>query len=221
MPKHFLFAICSLCFSVVACNLACGGTQNSAAAAHAVTDTTKYGALDTATFASGCFWCVEAIFESLRGVQSAESGYSGGKTQNPTYEEVCSHTTGHTETVQIYYDPTMISYQTLLEVYFGSCDPTQANGQGPDHGDSYRSVIFFRNDTERDAAESMKAKLNASSRFIKRIAVDIMPLERFWLAEQYHQDYERLHPENSYVRNVSVPRLNRMKKVFPALLKAE
>ena len=119
-----------------------------------------FGKLDTATFAAGCFWCEEAIFEGLKGVKDAVSGYSGGHTQNPTYEEVCSHTTGHAETVQLYYDPSLISYQTLLEVYFVGQDPTQVNGQGPDHGDSYRSVIFYRNDTERSLAETYIKQLN-------------------------------------------------------------
>lgn len=180
---------------------------------------TIYGKLDTATFAAGCFWCEEAIFESLKGVKEAVSGYSGGHTTNPTYEAFCSHTTGHTETVEVYYDPAIISYQTLLEVYFASQDPTQVNGQGPDHGDSYRSVIFYRSATERDLAEAYKQKLNDSGKYSKPIAVIIQPFKIFYMAEDYHQDYERNHHENPYVRNVSIPRLNRMKAQFPALLK--
>ncbi len=180
-----------------------------------------YGKLDTATFAAGCFWCVEAIFESLKGVKEAVSGYSGGHTKNPTYEEVCSHTTGHTETVEVYYDPEMISYQTLLEVYFASQDPTQVNGQGPDHGDSYRSVIFYRTETERNLAEAYKKQLNDSGKYSKPIAVIIEPFKVFYMAEAYHQNYERNHPENGYVRNVSIPRINRMKAQFPQLLKSQ
>lgn len=178
-----------------------------------------YGPLDTATLASGCFWCVEAIFERIKGVKEAVSGYSGGKTKNPTYEQVCSHTTGHTETVQVFYDPKIVSYRTLLEVYFGSMDPTQVNGQGNDRGDSYRSVIFFKNETERAAAEAYKKELGESGKFSAPIAVIIQPLEVFYLAEDYHQNYERNHPENPYVQAVSIPRIKRMERDFPKLLK--
>ncbi len=178
-----------------------------------------YGPLDTATLASGCFWCVEAIFERIKGVKEAVSGYSGGKTKNPTYEQVCSHTTGHTETVQVFYDPKIVSYRTLLEVYFGSMDPTQVNGQGNDRGDSYRSVIFYKNETERAAAEAYKKELGESGKFSAPIAVIIQPLEVFYLAEDYHQNYERNHPENPYVQAVSIPRIKRMERDFPKLLK--
>ena len=178
-----------------------------------------YGRLDTATFASGCFWCVEAIFESLKGVKEAVSGYSGGSTKNPTYEAVSAHNTGHTETVQLYYDPKIITYQTLLEVYFASQDPTQVNGQGPDHGDSYRSAVFYHNVAQRDLAETYKQQLDASGKFSKPIAASIEPLKVFYMAEEYHQNYEKQHPENPYVQNVSVPRLKRMQKQFPQLLK--
>ncbi len=186
---------------------------------HATTDSTVYGALDTATFASGCFWCVEAIFESLKGVKEAESGYSGGHTKNPTYEQVCSHTTGHTETVQVYYDPKIISYETLLEVYFASMDPTQVEGQGPDHGDSYRSVIFYRTAQEQQQAEAYKKKLGESGKYNKPIAVIIEPLKVFYIAEDYHQNFEKNHPDQPYVRAVSIPRLKKMQAQFPALLK--
>ena len=181
--------------------------------------TVVYGTLDTATFASGCFWCVEAIFESLTGVKEVVSGYAGGHTKNPTYEEVCSHTTGHTETVQVYYDPKMVTYQTLLNVYFASMDPTQVEGQGPDHGDSYRSVIFYHNATEQQLAEAEKKKLGDSGQYKAPIAVIIEPLKVFYEAEGYHQNYEKNHPENPYVRGVSVPRLKRMQAKFPELLK--
>lgn len=184
-----------------------------------VPDTTVYGKLDTATVASGCFWCVEAIFESLKGVKEAVSGYAGGHTKNPSYEEVCSHTTGHTETVQVLYDPKIISFQTLLEVYFASMDPTQVEGQGPDRGDSYRSVIFYHNEAQRTAAEAYKQQLGASGKYNKPIAVDIQPLMVFYRAEEYHQDYEVNHPENPYVQSVSIPRLKRMQAQFPELLK--
>lgn len=186
---------------------------------HKKVDKTVYGKLEKAYFAAGCFWCEEAIFESLKGVKEAVSGYSGGHTQNPTYEEVNTETTGHAESVEVYYDPQMISYQTLLEVYFASQDPTQVKAQGPDHGDSYRSIIFYSNESEKIAAESYKKLLNESGKYKKPIAVEIVPFEKFWQAEEYHQDYERNHPENPYVQNVSIPRIERMKAQFPHLLK--
>lgn len=212
----FLFAVTAL---LSACNASSGKPVQSKGAEVIQTVPEVYGKLDTAIFASGCFWCVEAIFESLKGVKEAVSGYSGGRTKNPTYEEVCSHTTGHTETVQIMYDPAMISYETLLQVYYASQDPTQVGGQGPDHGDSYRSVIFYKNETEKSLAEAQKKQLNESGKYNKPIAVIIEPFKVFYTAEAYHQNYERNNPENGYVRNVSVPRLKRMQKQFPQLLK--
>jgi peptide-methionine (S)-S-oxide reductase len=219
MIKRLFFSLFAATALLSSCNAFSGKPVGSTASEKPQPDPVMYGKLDTAIFAAGCFWCEEAIFESLKGVKEAESGYSGGHTTNPTYEEVCSHTTGHTETVRVYYDPAMISYQTLLEVYFASQDPTQVNGQGPDHGDSYRSVIFYRNETERTLAENYKKQLNDSGKYNKPIAVIIEPLKVFYLAEGYHQNYEKNHPENGYVRNVSIPRLNRMKVQFPNLLK--
>ncbi len=213
-----LIAALSLLMSCNACSdKTTGGVPAHEAAAQP--DRTVYGQLDTATFAAGCFWCEEAIFERLKGVKEAVSGYAGGHTKNPTYEQVGSHTTGHAETVQVYYDPRMISYQTLLEVYFASQDPTQVNGQGPDHGDSYRSVIFYKNEVERTQAEAYKKQLDASGKYSDPIAVIIEPLRVFYPAEEYHQNYERLNPDNPYVRNVSVPRIKKMEEKFPQLLK--
>jgi peptide-methionine (S)-S-oxide reductase len=219
MYKTLFFAHFTAALLLFSCNSFSSGTSDQKRVAHPNAEEVAYGKLDTATFASGCFWCVEAIFESLKGVKEAVSGYSGGHTKNPTYEEVCSHTTGHTETVQVYYDPNMVSYQTLLEVYFASQDPTQVNGQGPDHGDSYRSVIFYQTEEEHNLADTYKKQLDASGKYKKPIAVIIEPLNIFYKAEAYHQDYERNHPENPYVRNVSVPRIEKMKAQFPALLK--
>ena len=209
-------------FSTIAALTACNSATNTTASKvpyQPQQETVVYGKLDTATFAAGCFWCVEAIFERLKGVKEAESGYAGGHTTNPTYEEVCSHTTGHTETVQVFYDPIMISYQTLLEVYFASQDPTQVNGQGPDRGDSYRSVIFYRTEAERTAAEAYKKQLDASGKYSAPIAVIIQPFKVFYRAEAYHQNYEVNHPENPYVQRVSIPRIKRMEVQFPQLLK--
>ena len=219
MLKKLIFSLFAATALLSACNASSGKPIGSSATESAPAIPVSYGKLDTATFAAGCFWCEEAIFESMKGVKEAVSGYSGGHTQNPTYEEVCTHTTGHTETVQVFYDPTMISYQTLLEVYFGSQDPTQVNAQGPDHGDSYRSVIFYRNETERNLAEAYKKQLNDSGKYSKPIAVIIEPFKIFYIAEAYHQNYEQNNPDNPYVQRVSIPRLNRMKAQFPQLLK--
>ncbi|MEO6760325.1 MAG: peptide-methionine (S)-S-oxide reductase MsrA [Saprospiraceae bacterium] len=223
MFQKLVFPFATAVVLLISCNAFSGKTDHSVATASnepvVPAAPVNYGPLDTATFAAGCFWCEEAIFESLQGVKDAVSGYSGGHTKNPTYEEVGSHTTGHTETVQVYYDPQVINYQTLLEVYFASQDPTQVNGQGPDHGDSYRSVIFYQNAAQHDQAEAYKKQLDASGKFSKPIAVIIQPLEAFYMAEDYHQNYEKIHPENPYVQNVSIPRINRMKAQFPQLLK--
>jgi len=174
-----------------------------------------------AYFASGCFWCVEAVYESVRGVQEAVSGYAGGKHPNPTYRLIGTGTTGHSETVAVYYDPELVSFATLVDVYYGSQDPTTVNGQRPDFGSQYRSIIFYQNEEEKKIAEAAKAALAASGEYDKPIATEIVSLEKFYPAEDYHQDYERLNPNNPYVRGVSVPRLKRFQKKFPELLKEE
>ena len=174
--------------------------------------------LQTAYFASGCFWCVEAIFESIDGVEEVVSGYSGGKEKNPTYEQVSAGLTGHAESVKIYYDSTKVSYQTLLEVFFGSHDPTTSNQQGPDRGKQYRSAIFYKNTGEKTAAETYILELLKAKTFSK-ITTEIAPFSVFYEAEEYHQDYEQANPDNSYVRAVSIPRLNKFKQKFPKLLK--
>jgi peptide-methionine (S)-S-oxide reductase len=180
---------------------------------------TQLKELSTAYFASGCFWCVEAVFESVRGVEEAVSGYAGGNKQNPTYRQIGTGQTGHSETVEVYYDPKVVSYETLVKVFYGSHNPTTVNGQHPDYGSQYRSIIFYQNDEEKKIAESFKAKLAASGKYDQPIATEIVPLVKFWKAEDYHQDYERLNPDNGYVRNVSVPRLRKFQKKFPELLK--
>jgi peptide-methionine (S)-S-oxide reductase len=183
------------------------------------TSTKKTSELSKAYFGSGCFWCVEAIFESVEGVEEAISGYAGGTKSNPTYEEVGGGLTNHTEAVEVYYDPDVVSYATLLKVYYGSHNPTTVNGQRPDFGKQYRSMILYSNEMEGKAAEDFKKALGASGKYSDPIATEIEPLTKFWAAEDYHQDYEKRNPNNSYVRNVSVPRLNAFKAKFPELLK--
>ena len=172
-----------------------------------------------AYFASGCFWCVEAVFESVKGVEEAISGYAGGKELNPTYQQVGAGKTGHTEAVEVYYDPSVIDYKTLLEVYYGSHDPTTVNGQHPDYGRQYRSAIFYQTKEEKKLIESFIANLNASKEYDKPIATEVVPFEKFWQAEDYHQNYEKLNPNQPYVRSVSIPRLKRFQAKFPDLLK--
>lgn len=184
-----------------------------------LTDTTRYGKLDTAYFASGCFWCVEAVYERLYGVKEAVSGYAGGSTKNPTYEQVGGGGTGHAEALEVFYDPKLISYETLVKVYFGSQNPTQVNGQGPDNGSAYRSIIFYRNAAEQKIAETQKQLLADSGKFSAPIAAEIVPFTVFYNAEDYHQNYERQHPENPYVQRISIPRLRKMEALFPELLK--
>jgi peptide-methionine (S)-S-oxide reductase len=174
--------------------------------------------LKKAYFASGCFWCVEAIYESIKGVEEAISGYSGGHTKNPTYELSNTGKTGHAEAVEVIYDPEVVSFSTLVDVYFGSQNVTQVNGQGPDLGTQYRSIIFYQNSEQRKIIERKIEELNATLTPLK-VAAEVKPFEKFWVAEDYHQNYERLHPNQGYVRAVSIPRLNRFKEKFPELLK--
>jgi len=170
-----------------------------------------------AYFASGCFWCVEAIFESIKGVDEVINGYAGGHTLNPTYRASNTGKTGHAEAVEVIYDPKNISFSTLVDVYFGSQNPIQFNGQGPDIGSQYRSIIFYQNDAQNQIILNKKQAL--SSKLNKTLAAEIMPFLKFWVGEDYHQNYERLHPESTYIQRISIPRLNRFKQKFPHLLK--
>lgn len=176
-------------------------------------------ALSQATFASGCFWCVEAVFESVKGVEEAVSGYAGGKEANPTYESVSAHTGLHAETVQVYYDPAVVSYASLLKVYFASQDPIQINGQGPDHGESYRSIIFYRTPAEKMQAEKYIAEIQ--KKYSKPIAAELLPFVKFWVGENYHQDYVKNNPDVGYVRGESIPRIKRFQKQYPELIKPD
>lgn len=173
----------------------------------------------SAYFASGCFWCVEAVYESVKGVEESISGYSGGHTKNPTYEASNTGKTGHAEAVEIIYDPNVVSFETLVDVYFSSQNPTQVNGQGPDNGSQYRSIIFYQNKEQKQIILKKKAELFKELNV--KIAAEVYPFQIFWIAEDYHQNYERLHPNNGYIKNVSIPRLNRFKAKFPKELLKE
>lgn len=170
-----------------------------------------------AYFASGCFWCVEAIYESVNGVEEVINGYSGGYTLNPTYEASNTGRTGHAEAVEVIYNPSIINFSTLIDIYFGSQNPTQVNGQGPDRGSQYRSIIFYQIDEQKQIIKKKKKAL--AKKINTTISAEIYPFQKFWVAEDYHQNYERLHPENGYIQRISIPRLNKFKKRFPHLLK--
>jgi|TARA_R110002020_G_scaffold63136_1_gene168257 peptide-methionine (S)-S-oxide reductase len=174
--------------------------------------------LEKAYFASGCFWCVEAIYESVQGVQESISGYSGGHTENPTYESSNTGRTGYAEAVEIIYDPNVVSFKQLVDVYFGSQNVTQVNGQGPDNGSQYRSIIFYQNDAQKQIIDTKIAELEKEYGE-GNVAAQVLPFQKFWIAEGYHQNYERNNPNNPYIQNVSIPRLRKFQKKFPQLLK--
>lgn len=171
-----------------------------------------------AYFASGCFWCVEAIFETVKGVDYAESGYTGGSIKNPTYETICTGKTGHAETVKVRYDTTVISYKELLRVFFNSHDPSTLNKQGPDYGTQYRSAIFYSNDYEKSLASEYIKQLKKDGKF-KTITTQVEQLTTFYKAEAYHQDFEKNNPNNPYIKGVSHPRMDAFKKKSKELLK--
>jgi peptide-methionine (S)-S-oxide reductase len=173
-----------------------------------------------AYFASGCFWCVEAVFESVIGVEEAVSGYAGGFTKNPTYQTIGTGKTGHAETVAVYYNPKKVNFETLVTVFFGSHDPTTKNGQHPDYGSQYRSIAFYETKSEKQIIENAIAKLNKEV-YNGKIATEVTKQTKFYEAEEYHQDFEKRNPNQGYVKAVSIPRLNRFKSKFPELLKKE
>lgn len=171
-----------------------------------------------AAFASGCFWCTEHIFEAVVGVDSAVSGYAGGTVPNPTYELVNTETTGHAETVLVYYDPAIINFEELTRVFFTSHDPTTPNRQGPDVGSSYRSILFYQNEEEKDLAEQAIREFSGS--FTDPIVTHVKALKEFYRAEGYHQDYIHHNPNTSYVRGVSIPRFEKFKAAYKGKLKS-
>jgi len=173
--------------------------------------------LDTATFAGGCFWCVEASFEQIKGVFEAVSGYAGGNKNTANYQLVSSGRTKHAEAVQVYYDPSVIDYETLLEVFFTAHDPTQLNRQGWDVGTQYRSEIFYHNREQKRIAEAKIEEIGP--RFKKQIVTVVSELKGFYIAEDYHQDYEKKHPNESYIQNVSKPKIDKVAKKFKNRLK--
>jgi len=184
-----------------------------------MTQLQSYGQKETATFGNGCFWCTEAIFKSLKGVETVESGYSGGKLKNPTYKEVCSGLTGHAEVIQITFDPTIITFKELLEVFWETHDPTTLNRQGADVGTQYRSAIFYHSPEQKAAAEKYKAELNKENVYNKPVVTEITAFDKFYKAEDYHQNYYSNNSTQGYCQMVIVPKLEKFRKVFKNKLK--
>ena len=175
--------------------------------------------LETATLAAGCFWCVEAVFDDLKGVTDVVSGYSGGHTENPTYQQVCSETTGHAEVVQIKFDPNDLSYKELLQVFFTVHDPTQLNRQGNDVGSSYRSAIFYHDETQKQAAEETIREFEAEAIYDQPIVTQIAPFDEFYAAEDYHQEYFANNPNQPYCAAVVAPKVAKFRQKFVSRLK--
>ena len=180
-------------------------------------DKRDFQQLNVAYFASGCFWCVESIFESIKGVEEVISGYSGGKTKNPTYQEISTGKTGHAETVAVYYNPNKVSFQTLVDVFFGSHDPTTVNGQYPDFGTQYRSIAFYQSEEEKNMIVNAINILN-KEKYEGKIVTEVTAFKKFYKAEDYHQNFKCLNPNNPYVKKISVPRFNKFKDNFPDLI---
>jgi len=206
-----LFTLLFFIFSLANCNSQTSKVINEEMPKKELSDN-----LSKAYFASGCFWCVEIIYESVKGVEESISGYSGGHVKNPTYEQVGSKKTGHAEAVEIYYDPQIVSFETLVQVYYASQDPTTF-GQRPDYGSAYRSMIYYQNEEEKAIAEKWKSKV--AENYDDPIVTEIVPFEAFWPAEDYHQDFEKRNPNYPYVRSVSIPRLKKFQAKHPELLK--
>lgn len=198
----FVFLLCS-CAQTQTKNLKIPAGNPKAVANEAV-----------ATFAQGCFWHSEIVFQSLAGVRDAVSGYAGGTTKNPSYDMVCTGKTGHAESVQVYYDPSKISYKELAAAFFASMDPTTLNRQGNDVGTEYRSVAFYRNDAEKKIIEAEISRINNSKQYASKVVTELVPFTQFYEAEEYHQEYILNHPDNPYVNNVSIPDYLHFKKSF-------
>jgi peptide-methionine (S)-S-oxide reductase len=177
------------------------------------------GQTETATFGGGCFWCTEAIFKSLKGVETVVSGYSGGEIKNPTYKEVCTGETGHAEVIQVSFNPAVISFDQLLEVFWETHDPTTLNRQGADVGTQYRSVVFYHSAKQKEVAATYKKRLNDENIFGKPVVTEITAFDKFWPAEKYHQDYFANNATQGYCQFVIVPKLEKFRKVFKDRLK--
>jgi peptide-methionine (S)-S-oxide reductase len=177
--------------------------------------------LQTATLAGGCFWCLEAVYDEIKGVHSVESGYAGGHVDKPTYREVCNGTTGHAEVVQVHFDPNVVAYRNLLNVFFAIHDPTTLNRQGADVGTQYRSAIFFHDDEQKKVAEELIKDLNAQKIWDRPIVTEVTKLDKFYIAEDYHQEYFASNPYQPYCMAVVAPKVSKFRKHFLEMLKKQ
>jgi peptide-methionine (S)-S-oxide reductase len=177
--------------------------------------------LQTATLAGGCFWCLEAVFDEVKGVHGVESGYAGGTMPNPSYREVCNGNTGHAEVVQVHFDPTIVSYRDLLNVFFAIHDPTTLNRQGADVGTQYRSAIFYHDDEQKRIAEELIKDLNAQKIWDRPIVTEVTNLDKFYMAEDYHQEYFAMNPYQPYCMAVVAPKVSKFRKHFLEMLKKQ
>src|SRR5580658_894908 len=209
----------AMMWTVLAATIACQAGSGVAVPSPAV-DEARAAApgKQMAVVAGGCFWGIQAVFQHVKGVLSATSGYSGGKMKNPDYEAVSSGQTGHAESVQIVYDPSQVTYGELLRVFFSVAhDPTELNYQGPDEGTQYRSVIFYNNDEQKRIAEAYIAQLEAAKVYKHKIVTQVVPLQAFYAAEGYHQNYARIHPNDTYIMMNDLPKVANLRKEFPEL----
>ena len=172
-----------------------------------------------AVFGGGCFWCTEAVFDSLRGVSLVEPGYCGGHVDEPTYEQICRADTGHIEVIRIEYDPTVVSYETLLEIFFATHDPTTPNRQGNDVGPQYQSVVFYQDETQHQQAQSAIDALNQSGAFSRPVCTKLLPAATFWVAEDYHHDYYAQNPNQGYCQFIIAPKVDKLSERFASKLK--
>lgn len=217
MLKYYFLSFSA--FIILACSANTNDTANNTTADSTITTEISQNSqnVDTVYFAGGCFWCVEAAFEQIKGVKEAVSGYAGGKMANPTYKEVSYGRTDHAEAVMVVYYPEVITYQTLLDIFFTAHDGTQLNRQGPDVGKQYRSAIFFTNETEKQLAQGKIDTL--SNELGEKIVTELTPYTQFYEAEEYHQDFEKKNPNQSYIVNVSRPKIEKVAEKFKAILK--
>jgi peptide-methionine (S)-S-oxide reductase len=214
MIKQIVWSVFALLLVAACSNRNNVNSVESSATATLVANEVDRDGLAVATFAGGCFWCTEAIFERTKGVVDVESGYTAGEKENPTYQEVGRGITGHTEAIQIYYDSTVIDYAMLFEIFMATHDPTQLNRQGPDVGTQYRSGAYYRNAEEKAIIDEHIAYLNKSGKYDKEIVTEVADFDKFYVAEDYHQNYYELHPENPYVQRVSRPKVEKFKKLY-------
>jgi len=204
--------------SIISCNISSPKPIDNQLPVYYI-DNQDYSEYSRAYFASGCFWCVETIYESLEGVKEVYSGYAGGSTINPNYYQVMTGRTGHAESIEIIYDESIIKFEMLLKVFFDSHDPTTMNRQGPDYGTQYRSIAFYSNEKEKEKINNYINLLSSNSIFGKNIVTEVNKIEEFYYAEDYHQDFEKKNPNNPYVQNISIPRFEKFKKKSSTYIK--